>query len=140
HGALRGSAEGGPSPKFFLPERHKCLLANVKGTWPPKGGRKLHSSENGRSRSANFVSLKVRPGQRDEARRVWEKYVRDHVAGSNGTLSYYYCYDDTDPDTIIVFGLAADQASTQEFMKQPWFADYQRETAPLLAGPAEVRR
>jgi hypothetical protein len=38
-----------------------------------------------------------------------------------------------------VFQLAADQASGQDFVKQPWFADYQRETAALLAGPSEIR-
>jgi len=38
-----------------------------------------------------------------------------------------------------VFQLAADQAAAQEFSKQPWFADYQRETAALLAGQSELR-
>ena len=91
------------------------------------------------SKSAAFVRHKAKPGKREDVRRVWEKYARDYVAGGNGTLSYYYCYDDNDPDTVIVFQLAADQASGQEFAKQPWFADYQRETADLLAGPSEVR-
>ena len=45
----------------------------------------------------------------------------------------------TIPIPIIVFQLAADQATGQEFVKQPWFADYQRETAALLAGPSELR-
>ena len=91
------------------------------------------------SKSATLVRHKTKPGKRDEVRRVWEKYARDYVAGSSGALSVYYCYDDNDPDTIIVFQLAADQASGQDFVKQPWFADYQRETAALLAGPSEVR-
>jgi quinol monooxygenase YgiN len=73
------------------------------------------------------------------SQRIWEKYVRDYVAGSDGTLSYSYCYDDNDPDVVIAFQLAPDQASGQEFVKQPWFADYQRETAALLAGPSEIR-
>ena len=91
------------------------------------------------SKSATFVRHKAKPGRRDDLRRIWEKYVRDYVAGSDGALSCYYCYDDNDPDTVIVFQLAADQASGQEFVKQPWFADYQRETAALLAGPSEFR-
>lgn len=92
------------------------------------------------SQNAGLVMLKAKPGQRDEVRRVWEKYARDYVVGSNGALSYYYCYDDNDPDRIIVFGLNADQASNQEVAQQPWFADYQRETQALLAEPGEVRR
>ena len=91
------------------------------------------------SKSATFVRHKAKPGKRDDVRRIWEKYARDYVAGSNDTLSYYYCYDDNDPDTIIAFQLAPDQAAAQEFVKQPWFADYQRETAALLAGPSEIR-
>jgi quinol monooxygenase YgiN len=91
------------------------------------------------SKSATYVRHTAKPGKRDEVRRIWEKYVRDYVAGGDGTLSYYYCYDDNDPDVVIAFQLAPDQASGQEFVKQPWFADYQRETAALLAGPSEVR-
>lgn len=91
------------------------------------------------SKSATFVRHTAKPGKRDEVRRVWEKYARDYVAGSDGSLAYCYCYDDNDPDTIIVFQLAADRSIGQEFVKQPWFADYQRETAALVAGPSEVR-
>ena len=91
------------------------------------------------SKSATLVRHKAKPGRRDDLRRVWEKYARDYVAGSNVALTYYYCYDDNDPDTIIAFQVAADQASAREFVKQPWFADYQRETAALLAGPSEIR-
>jgi quinol monooxygenase YgiN len=95
--------------------------------------------ENVMSKSATFVRHKAKPGKRDDIRRIWEKYARGYIAGSNGSLSYYYCYDDNDPDTIIVFQLAADQTSAQEFVKQPWFGDYQRETAALLAGQSELR-
>jgi quinol monooxygenase YgiN len=91
------------------------------------------------SRSATFVRHKAKPGRRDDLRRVWEKYVRDYIADGDGTLSYFYCYDDNDPDIVIAFQLAADQATAEEFVKQPWFADYQRETAALLAGPSELR-
>jgi quinol monooxygenase YgiN len=91
------------------------------------------------SKSATFVRHKAKPGRRDDLRRVWDKYVRDYVAGNDGALSCYYCYDDNDPDTVIVFQLAADQALGQEFVKQPWFADYQRETAALLDGSSELR-
>ncbi|WP_287106797.1 antibiotic biosynthesis monooxygenase [Mesorhizobium sp.] len=91
------------------------------------------------SKSATFVRHKAKPGRRDDVRRVWEKYARAYVGGNDGQLTYYYCYDDNDPDTVIVFQLATDQASGQEFVNQPWFADYQRETAALLAGPSEIR-
>jgi len=92
--------------------------------------------ENAMNKSASLVTLKAKPGQRDEVRRVWEKYARDYVSGSK--LGFYYCYDDNDPDRIIVFGLG-DQASIREFAQQPWFPDYQRDTHALLAEPGEIR-
>jgi quinol monooxygenase YgiN len=91
------------------------------------------------SKTALFIRHKAKPGLRDEVRRVWEKYARDYVAGSNGQLTYCYCDDDGDPDAVVVFQLAADPASGHDFVKQPWFADYERETAALLAAPSEFR-
>lgn len=91
------------------------------------------------SKSVTLVRHQAKPGRRDDLRRVWEKYVRAYVAGNDGALNCYYCYDDNDPDTIIVFQLSADPTVGLEFGKQPWFADYQRETAALLAGPSELR-
>ena len=88
-------------------------------------------------RIASLIMLKAKPGQRDAVRRVWEKYARDYIDGSG--FDFYYCYDDADPDGIIVFGMA-DQASNEAFARQPWFADYQRETHRLLAQPGEIRR
>ena len=88
------------------------------------------------SKNASLVTLKAKPGQRDEVRRVWEKYARDYIAGS--TFNFYYCYDDNDPDRIIVFGLG-DQASNHEFAQPPWFSDCQRDTQALLAEPGEIR-
>jgi hypothetical protein len=61
---------------------------------------------------ASLVMLRAKPGQRDELRRVWEKYARDYASGS--ALRYYcYGYDDNDPDRIIVFGLG-DPAGSRE--------------------------
>jgi hypothetical protein len=96
-----------------------------------RGDREANErEENAMNRNASLVMLKAKPGQRDEVRRVWEKYASDYIAGS--TLGFYYCYDDSDPDRIIVFGLG-DPASIREFAQQPWFSDYQRDTQALLA-------
>jgi len=90
------------------------------------------------SKNVTFVRHHAKPGKRDEVRRVWEKYVRAYVEADKGTLAYYYSYDDKDPDAIVAIQLAADQGSGAEFVKQPWFADYQRETAALVAAPSEI--
>jgi len=89
--------------------------------------------------NALFVRHTAKPGKRDDVMRVWEKYVRNYVANSDRQPAYYYCYDDNDPDTIVVFQLYAAPDSGIEFVKQPWYDDYERETARLLAGPSEFR-
>ena len=91
------------------------------------------------SQNALYIRHQAKPGKRDEVKRVWEKYARDYVGTAKGQLSYFYGYDANDPDAIVVFALQADQAAAQEFVKQPWFADYERETKALLAAPSEFR-
>jgi quinol monooxygenase YgiN len=93
--------------------------------------------EDAMDKIASLITLKARPGQRDAVRKVWEKYARGYIGAS--AFDFYYCYDDADPDAIIVFGMA-DAASNQAFAQQPWFADYQRETQALLVEPGEIRR
>lgn len=91
------------------------------------------------SQRLTVVRQTAKPGKRDEVRRIWEKYVRAYAEANDGFLGVYYCYDDGDPEVSIVVSLAADAAAQQQFGMQPWVADYQRETAPLLAAPPEVR-
>jgi quinol monooxygenase YgiN len=91
------------------------------------------------SKSALFIQHHAQPGKRDEVKRVWEKYAQTYVADSSGQLAYFYCYDNNDPDAIVVFQLHADADSAKEFVKQPWYADYERETEALLAKPSEFR-
>jgi quinol monooxygenase YgiN len=91
------------------------------------------------SKNALYIRHQAKPGKRDEVKRVWEKYARDYVGGAKGQLTYFYGYDDKDPDAIVVFAVQADQAAAQDFVKQPWFADYESETRELLAGPSEFR-
>jgi quinol monooxygenase YgiN len=92
------------------------------------------------SKLALYVRNKAKPGMRDEIKRVWEKYVRSNIAGSSSVLSYYYCHDEKDPDTVIVFLLVADKTSRlKEILEQPWYADYKRETGAMLAAAPEVR-
>ena len=58
------------------------------GAMPANSGRPQAASieEVTMSKSAAFVRHKAKPGKRDEVRRIWEKYARDYVAGSNHTL------------------------------------------------------
>jgi quinol monooxygenase YgiN len=92
------------------------------------------------SKLALYIRNKAKPGMRDDVRRVWEKHVRANIAGTNSVLSYYYCHDEKDPDTVIVFVLVSDKTSRlKEILEQPWYADYKRETGAMLAESPEVR-
>lgn len=91
------------------------------------------------SETAFFIRHTAKPGRRDDLRRIWEKYVQDYVLASEQQPIYYYCYDNGDPDTIMVFQLHAHRSSGDEFTRQPWYADYERETAALLAKPSDFR-
>jgi len=84
---------------------------------------------------ALFIRHTAKPGKRDEVRRIWERC--DYVAGSDRQPAYFYCNDDNDPNTIVVFQLHAGEDSGTAFKQQPWYKDYERETEGLLAGPFE---
>lgn len=91
------------------------------------------------AKTALFVRHRALPGKRDALKQVWEKYAQAYITEADVQLAYFYCYDDNDPDTIVAFQLGMDEAGLQEFVKQPWFADYQAETAALVATPSEFR-
>lgn len=86
---------------------------------------------------ALFIRHQAQPGKRDDVMRIWENYVQNYVADSARHLAYFYCFADNDPDAIIVFQLHADEESARDFVKQPWYADYERETEALLAKPSQ---
>lgn len=91
------------------------------------------------STKALYIKHKAQPGRRDEVKRIWEKYARAYIEAANGHIAYVYGFDDSDPDAIVAYQLYSDEAGTDDFVKQPWYPDYERETAELLAGPSEFR-
>jgi quinol monooxygenase YgiN len=91
------------------------------------------------SKIALVITDRALPGKRDEVRRVWEKHLKPNIADNPAHEAYFYCYDDNDPDVICAFQQYASRASAHEFLKAPWYAAYQDEVSPLLAGPPEIR-
>ncbi|MBS3647160.1 antibiotic biosynthesis monooxygenase [Pseudaminobacter sp. 19-2017] len=91
------------------------------------------------SKKALYIRHRAQPGKREEVKRIWEKYARAYIEGANGHVAYVYGFDDNDPDAIVAYQLYTDEAGTDDFVKQPWYPDYERETAALLAGPSEFR-
>ena len=87
---------------------------------------------------ALFVKHKIQPGKRDDARRVWERHMRPHIASNPRHEGYFYCFDNNDSDSICAFQQYADLESSQDFLKTESYAAYLNEVEPLLAAPPEV--
>jgi quinol monooxygenase YgiN len=91
------------------------------------------------TKTALFIKHKALPGKRNEVRRIWEKHLQNRIAENAAHEAYFYCYDDNDPDTILVCQLYGDRAGAQEFVRAPWYPAYEAEVAPLLTGESEFR-
>ncbi len=87
---------------------------------------------------ALIVKHQTRPGQRDEVRRVWEKHMAPAVSANAGHLAYFYCFDDSNPDSICAFQQYANVEASQAFLETDSYAAYLKEVGPLLAGPPQV--
>lgn len=91
------------------------------------------------SKKALYIRHKAKPGKREDVKRIWETYARPYVEAADGQLVYVHGFNDQDPDVIVAYQLMADASGADEFINQPWYGDYERETAALLAGPSEFR-
>lgn len=90
------------------------------------------------SQIALFVKHKTLPGTRDEVRKVWEKHMAPAIAANAGHTAYFYCFDNSDPDSICAFQQYASVEASQEFLKIDSYAAYLKEVEPLLSGPPQV--
>ncbi|MGH9898600.1 MAG: putative quinol monooxygenase [Pyrinomonadaceae bacterium] len=87
---------------------------------------------------ALFVMHKTQPGKRDQVRKVWERHMQPNIASNPGHEAYFYCFDNTDPDSICAFQIYTNSESLQEFLKTESYATYLKEIKPLLAEPPQV--
>lgn len=90
------------------------------------------------NQSTLFITHKALPGKRDEVRRAWEAHLMPSIEARQAHDAYFYCYDDSDPETIRVFQRYADNADPQAFMQGPAYDAYIAAVSPLLAHPPEI--
>ena len=88
--------------------------------------------------AALFIRHQALPGKRDEVRRVWERFVKPRAAANPAHHAYFYCYDKTDPDVILVYQQYPDAAASAEFMKGAWYQDYLAEVSRFVAKPPAI--
>ena len=60
------------------------------------------------------------------------------IAANPGHLSYFYCFDNGDPDSIYAFQQYVSAEASQEFLKTDSYAAYLKNVEPLLSGPPQV--
>jgi quinol monooxygenase YgiN len=87
---------------------------------------------------ALFIKVKAQHGKREEVKQVWEKHVKPHSEGEKELEISCYCYALEDEDTICLFELISDPSVSKSVMQSDWFAAYQEQLKPLLAGPPEI--
>jgi quinol monooxygenase YgiN len=85
-----------------------------------------------------FIKHTTQPGKRDQVRAVWEKHMQHVIAKNPGHEAYFYCFDNSDPDSICAFQLYANLEASQQFLKTASYAAYLKEVEPLLAGPPQI--
>ena len=90
------------------------------------------------SKFALFIKHKSLPGKRDEVRTVWERHMPAAIAQNQDHEAYFYCHAENDPDTICVYQQYSDYKSSQAFLKNARYAEYLKESRPLLAGEPEI--
>ena len=52
--------------------------------------------------------------------------------------AYFYCFDNTEPDSIWAFQQYVSIEASQEFLQTASYAAYLKEVEPFLAGPPQV--
>ena len=85
-----------------------------------------------------MLTVRTKPGKRDELRAVWDEHLRPRAEGNVAQELYVYCYDAQDPDVIHMIEVYGDPEEMQRNAEAPWFAEYMRVAAPLIAGPPRM--
>ena len=87
---------------------------------------------------ALIIKHKTLPGKRDEVLTVWMEHMAPAIAVNPGHTSYFYCFDNNDPDSIYAFQQYVSAEASQEFLKTESYAAYLKNVEPLLSGPPQV--
>ena len=87
---------------------------------------------------ALFIKTKTKSGMRDEVRNLWEQHLQARAEANTAQELYFFCYDNNEPDTILLFEVYNDPAALDDNAKSDWFAAYMEAVGPLLDGMPEI--
>jgi quinol monooxygenase YgiN len=78
------------------------------------------------------------PGQREQVRKIWEKHMAPAISSNSEHTAYFYCFDNTDHDSICAFQQYSSIQASQEFLKTSAYAAYLDDVGPLLKDSPQV--
>lgn len=87
------------------------------------------------AKTAVIVSIRTKRGERTRLRSLWDEHLRARVEASDAQEAYLVVEDASEPDVLHLVEVYNDPGEMQRNASAPWFAEYMRKTAPLLAGP-----
>jgi quinol monooxygenase YgiN len=87
---------------------------------------------------ALIIKHKTQRGRRDEVRKIWERHMAPAIASNPGHTAYFYCFDNTDPDSIYAFQQYSSVEASQDFLQKSSYVAYLKDVEPLLAGAPQV--
>lgn len=88
--------------------------------------------------SAVFIRHTTKPQQRDKVFAVWQKHMAPAVSANPDHQAYFYCFDNGNPDVIVVYQQYASAHSAAVLLQTPAYLAYLAEVEPLLQGEPEV--
>ena len=89
-------------------------------------------------KTALILSVRTKPGKRDELRALWDEHLRPRAEANAAQELYLYCFDTEDRDVIHMVEVYGDPAEIERNAEAPWFAQYVRAAAPLIDGPPQM--
>ena len=69
---------------------------------------------------------------------LWEKFLKGRAEANDSQELYFFCNDNNDPDTFLLFEVYSDPAALAKNATTDWFAAYMESVGPLLDGMPEV--
>ncbi len=85
-----------------------------------------------------FIKVKTSEGKRDQVLKLWEKHLKERAFENVDQKTYYFCFDDQNPDVICMFEHYSNPESLHKNASKDWFKKYMMEVMPFLDGEPEV--
>lgn len=90
------------------------------------------------SKIALIVRHKAKSGQRDKLRAVWERFIKPNAFKNPAHLSYFFNYEENDPNRVIAFQVFSSVRAKDEFLESDWYPEYIRQVSEYIAEPPDI--